>query len=257
MSSKRFRLPPEEIRPIVMNRGTCVASDRITVDGKKVGVLYREDPARPGDSGWTFLAGDEPPEYRKDARRFARYDVNTIANYDPDVIEFLDRAPGCEFARGADGRFECSRIGAPGQPQTITLPDAIDETGVSETWSVTLPGRFQRRIEGTSLVLWRSGLTVWVDSFATHDEPAASVAARVREMVPPNAVDLFEEDDATSWRCAYRIVEPALDRRRPALQGLVVAAGSFASLSIYFDDERERARAVAIWRSLRAPRELL
>lgn len=255
MSSKRSAIPAHAIRPIVLNRGSCFASDRITVDGKKVGRMYREEPQRPGDSGWTFLAGDESAAYVADARNFARPDVNTIANHDGDVIEFLDRAPGCEFVRGADGRLECARSGPASQPQTMTLPDAVDETGLSETWSAMLPGRFQRRVEGTSLVLWRPGMTVWIDSVATHGEPAAAVAARARATLPGNVTDVVEERGATSWRIAYRVVEPVLDQRGPKLRGFVVVPGSLASISIAFDDDRDHAAALSIWRSLRAARD--
>jgi len=33
------------------------------------------------------------------------HDVNTIANYDPDVIPLLDAPPGSAFERDDDGQF--------------------------------------------------------------------------------------------------------------------------------------------------------
>ena len=43
----------------------CFATDRILVDGEKVGYMYREEPAdgNDWDSGWRFTAGDESQEY--------------------------------------------------------------------------------------------------------------------------------------------------------------------------------------------------
>jgi hypothetical protein len=35
----------------------------------------------------------------------AIYDINTIANYDPDIIPFLDSPTGSAFERGANGKF--------------------------------------------------------------------------------------------------------------------------------------------------------
>jgi hypothetical protein len=33
------------------------------------------------------------------------YDVNTIVNYDPDILPFLDFPVGSEIERGVDGAF--------------------------------------------------------------------------------------------------------------------------------------------------------
>ncbi len=104
--AKKFALPAEEIRPIATGRGACCATDMITVDGRKVGRMYREKPDNDIDSGWRFLAGQESQEYLDEASNLAIYDVNTVANYDPEIIPFLD-APICsEFERDeVSGRF--------------------------------------------------------------------------------------------------------------------------------------------------------
>ena len=79
--------------------GGCIASDRITVDGTRVGYMYREQPDNDVDSGWRFFAGDESPEYAETADNFTVYDVNTICNYDPAIIPFLGAPSGSAFAR--------------------------------------------------------------------------------------------------------------------------------------------------------------
>jgi hypothetical protein len=96
---KKFRLRPDQIQPIAANRGGCIASDRITVDGQLVGYMYREAPHDVLDSGWRFLAGDEAAEYMADSTKHAVYDVNTIANYDPSIIPLLDAETGAAFER--------------------------------------------------------------------------------------------------------------------------------------------------------------
>jgi hypothetical protein len=68
--------------------------------------LYRESPADSGDSGWRFFAGDEPQEYVDDHRHIEIYDVNTIANYDPEIVPLLDAQPGTAYERaGSTGQF--------------------------------------------------------------------------------------------------------------------------------------------------------
>jgi hypothetical protein len=105
MTHKTFQLDAGQIKPVATGYGSCLATDRITVDGAAVGYCYREDPDTPEDSGWRFFAGDESQEYADDPDRIAIYDVNTIANYDPDITHLLEAPPGSAFERDGSGRF--------------------------------------------------------------------------------------------------------------------------------------------------------
>jgi hypothetical protein len=109
MPHKRFRLSAEQIRPIAKGCGACLAADTITVDGRRVGYMYREQPdplqADGKDSGWRFMAGDETRQYVDDAANWNWYDVNTIANYDPEIVPLLSTAFPVAFARDETGRF--------------------------------------------------------------------------------------------------------------------------------------------------------
>jgi hypothetical protein len=67
--------------------------------------MYREEPDSAIDSGWRFFAGDESQAYADQADNFAVYDVNTIANYDRAIIQFLNAPIGCAYARAPDGGF--------------------------------------------------------------------------------------------------------------------------------------------------------
>jgi hypothetical protein len=101
---KAFTISGNQIKRLVPNMGGCLASDRITVDGMKVGYMYREEPDQDIDSGWRFMSGDETQGYADDADNWAIYEVNTICNYDPVIIPYLDAPYGSAFGRvsGAD-----------------------------------------------------------------------------------------------------------------------------------------------------------
>jgi hypothetical protein len=103
--TKRYRLRPADIRPLAPQLGACYASDHITVEGYPVGFMYREEPDTEFDSGWRFLSGLETDEYVNTISNIGLHDVNTIANYDRDIIPFLDAPPGSAFERDEDGRF--------------------------------------------------------------------------------------------------------------------------------------------------------
>ena len=97
--SKNFKLKESDIKPLIPPMGGCTATDKITVEGMKVGFFYREDPRFDQDSGWRMMSGTETQEYINDSSNTAIYDLNTIANYDPAIIAFLDFPVGSEFER--------------------------------------------------------------------------------------------------------------------------------------------------------------
>jgi hypothetical protein len=67
-----------------------MVSARIAVDGLPVGLMYREEPQSEGDSGWSFLAGDESDEYLDDPENAGDFDLNQVANHDPAIVPYLD-----------------------------------------------------------------------------------------------------------------------------------------------------------------------
>lgn len=96
---KTFKLSKEALRPLAPGRGSCLATDMITVEGLRVGFMYRETPSYRDDSGWRFTAGEESDAYMEDPDHHGVYDVNTLANYDPDILPFLDAPAGSAFER--------------------------------------------------------------------------------------------------------------------------------------------------------------
>jgi hypothetical protein len=104
--TKQFKLSKEQIKRLVPHNGGCIASDRITVDGRPVGFMYRDAPDHDADTGWRFLAGDESDEYMEDSSKHGVYAVNTISNYDPSIIPLLDAPEGSAFEKaGGNDRF--------------------------------------------------------------------------------------------------------------------------------------------------------
>ena len=102
---KVFFIPKEAIRPdLAPGRGSCIASDLITVEGSRVGFMYREEPDNRIDSGWRFFAGTESQEFVDNAENLSLYDVNTIANYDRYIIPLLDSPFGCAFEKEPGSR---------------------------------------------------------------------------------------------------------------------------------------------------------
>lgn len=89
----------------------CIATDRITVDGLPVGYMYREKPEDGAwfggyDSGWRFTAGDESDEYMQTVENSGIYKLNTICQYDPDIVPLLHAPYGTAYIRDENGMFQ-------------------------------------------------------------------------------------------------------------------------------------------------------
>ncbi len=85
----------------------CLVSDKITKEGYKVGYMYREKPddGRP-DSGWRFMAGNESDEYNNNPDNTHVFAVNTICNYDPDIVPYIHSPIGSAYIRIDENNFE-------------------------------------------------------------------------------------------------------------------------------------------------------
>ncbi len=96
---KKFKIKAENIKELTNIKGGCIASDKITVDGEKIGYMYREEPSNETDSGWRFFAGSESEEYTNNPDNFSIFELNTICNYDNSIIPYLNYSIGSSFEK--------------------------------------------------------------------------------------------------------------------------------------------------------------
>ena len=80
-SNRNYYVKAEDMKDLLPDwegASGCIATNRITVEGCKVGYCYREKPGGDWDSGWRFTAGDESDEYMDDPNNAGIYGLNTI-----------------------------------------------------------------------------------------------------------------------------------------------------------------------------------
>ena len=104
-TGKNFKIPREQLKRFVRNRGLCIATDTVLVDGIPVSIIYRVMPSSLYDSGWRFFSGTESDEYLSDSRLNGVYDLNTVVNYCPDTLALLDAPPYSAFRRDDNGEW--------------------------------------------------------------------------------------------------------------------------------------------------------
>jgi hypothetical protein len=255
MAKKRFALSAEQMKPLTKNRGGCVATDMITVEGRKVGYMYRDEPHNDQDSGWVFTAGQESQAYMDDADNHGIYDVNTIANYDPDIIPFLDAPAGTVFERQSPSS-PFTQVGGepwqPGQNQTAAakkwpppgFPIVEGHHPLTTTWSIHLPERFARRIEDGQLVLWRPGFTIWLTAWNNdHGESRGKRLAGTKNSGSPQRFEEHESVANNLTRYSYRLRDENENGPVESLYGFVFSDDGHLQMAIYFDNPKDEAEA--------------
>ena len=72
----------------------CVATKEISVSGRPVGFMYREEPVFDNDSGWRFFSGDESDGYTDNPDNFTVCGIGEITASNPDILPLLQEKAG-------------------------------------------------------------------------------------------------------------------------------------------------------------------
>ena len=119
-------------------------------------------------------------------------------------------------------------------------------------WSVFLPEKFNRRVEDGSLVLWRPGITIYVNAWNNdRDESIDARRSKIKSEISPKAFELQEEQEGAIAFFSYRLIEDGVN----ALYGFVFSDARHLQVAIYFDDETDIDLARSIFVSFAVTNE--
>jgi len=103
-----FKKKKEDINKLIDYEGNdgCMATNMITIEGWKVGYMYRDEPSAVfPDSGWRFFKGNEDENYSNNPNNYKIYELNTICNYDESIIPYLDMPVGTHLIKTKNNKF--------------------------------------------------------------------------------------------------------------------------------------------------------
>ncbi len=180
----------------------CIATNRITVEGCKVGYCYREKPDGGWDSGWRFTAGDESDEYMADPNNAGIYKLNTICNDDPDIIPLLNTPAPCAFERDENGVFQQIKDWKPDEDEEDTDMDILNQC---QKWHEK--GQYQKIIDALDAIPAEehtpemdSELARAYNNLAVPED--RELYQKALSLLKPHA-DYFAEDYRWSFRMGY------------------------------------------------------
>lgn len=122
---------------------------------------------------------------------------------------------------------------------------------MTREWSVTLPEKFNRRIEDGDLVIWRPGMTMWVAVWGNdNNESKESRLKRIQADISPQAFDVEISKTSGLLRLGYRLKEGNEQGAVPAYYCFAVGDSGHVQTAIYLDNENDVKSAQAICGSL-------
>lgn len=116
-------IPESHLRPMIEGpMATAIAwvSPGLLQKGEDIGVFYRGKPDG-AFSGWVFLAASDRMDENFAVTKLLQIDLNTLANYAPYILGFLDAAEGSAFRHdgcGSVSRIEYATMKYAGIPDT-------------------------------------------------------------------------------------------------------------------------------------------
>ena len=131
------------------------------------------------------------------------------------------------------------------------FPVVEGEYQLTDEWSVSLPGKFNRRIEDDDLVIWRPGVTIWVAVWRNADgKTPVETLDWIRRDISPDAYDIEVSRSANVIRLSYRLEETEEQGAVAALYGFAIGLDSHVQMAIYLDQEADVGQAQDILRSV-------
>ena len=244
---KKFKLSDEKITRLIPSMGSAFASDMITVEGQKVDYMLREQPSEEGDSGWTFYGGGETQDYRDKPSNRSIFDLNTIANYDADIIEFLTYPPGTEIKRNANDKFEVLNKDIE-KPDVILLhPVSPGRVQLTQNWSIDVNSLMLRRLEHASLVLWKPEFTIWINPY-NSDLDTETRVNEIKETKSAKAYNFKEESEAGFTKLSYQLNEDGQE----SYYIFAFSGSDEIHFTIYYDHQSALKEIENMWQTIKS-----
>lgn len=134
---------------------------------------------------------------------------------------------------------------------TAGFPVVEGDHALTGTWSIHLPEKFARRVEGGDLVLWRPGLTIWLAAWG--NEKKASQVKRLKSIKKDASPDRFAEFESKTdgvTRYTYRLRDKNQGGPVESLYASVISDDGHPQMAVYFDDPEDEAKARALAESV-------
>jgi len=247
---KKYKLAESKIERYVPDLGGAIVTDMISVKGNKVDYMVRSEPDNDEDSGWAFYGGGETQEYMDDPKNHSILSVNTVANYDPEIIGFLTYPAGTEVERNEEGKLAVTDPKITKPKVRFYQPVNRGYVQINENWGFNVSSRMLRRFDEGDLVIWRPDFTIWL---SVVEDSEGTLEDRIAKSVKDISADKkdFERteiDGLSKFR--YSLVEETDGKKQTSSYIYGFEGDHKIYMAIYYDNKSSLEEIDDIWTSL-------
>ena len=247
--AKQYKLTEDRIQRMIPDYGVAFATDRITVDGEQVAYMVRHKPDCEEDSGWVLHSKGESPEYIDDPENTSVFDLNTLCNYDPEIIRYLTYPPGTEVERNDEGKLRVTTESVDEPSMVFMYPVDVGRVSVTDEWSFMVNSRMLRRFEDSELVIWKPGFTIWL-SVSLSGLSVADKIQKVLEDESAKGAEAEQETVGNLTKLRYFLEEEIDGNKQKSANIVGFAEGHEIYMSIYYDIDEVLPEIDLIWQTL-------
>lgn len=236
---KNFVLKAEQLKRYLPDIGYGFVTDMVTVEGKSVDYMVRQvpDDDKPDDSGWIFYGGGEDQDYMDSPDNISLMALNTIANYDTDIIEFLTYPYGTEVERNSDGKLEVINQNAEKPDVVFMYPAEKGFVQVTKYFGFEVKTRLLKRFDRGSLVLWKPEFTIWLTAYDVHDKSIQTQKEDALKLMSAEATDIRWGTITEGEKLFYLLEETEEGGIQKSANIKVWSETESVFMSIYYDSD--------------------
>jgi hypothetical protein len=247
---KNYKISSSTIERLVPDIGYALVTDMITVDGKSVDYMIRNEPEREDDSGWIFYGGGETQEYIDNPNNTSLMSVNTIANYDLEIINFLTYPVGTEIERNENGKLQVITPEVR-EPDVLFLPPVEKgNINITNEWSFDVSTRMVKRIDKGSLVVWRPGFTLWIDAYKPEDKDINARERKLLDIISPERINFESIRQDQLQKIRYELTEESGEYIQKSAYISGLTESQEIHITIYYDDPKSISEIDEIWNTI-------
>lgn len=250
---KAYTLQPDQIERFLPDTiGFAFATDMITVEGKKVDYMVREQTDKEGDSGWIFYGGGETGAYMDNPDNTSVLHLNTIANFDPEILGFLTYPAGTEIERNAKGRLQLLNPDVPQPDMRFMNPVDKGTVQITKNWRFDVSSRMLRRIENNNLIIWKPGFTIWLTTYAVQDSDIENRVRHIEQTASPDKLKFQSVVENKLTKVRYRLIDDTDGKPQPSVYLFGLNEHQEINIAIYFDGPEYNSEIESLWNTLAA-----
>jgi len=137
------------------------------------------------------------------------------------------------------------------EPEVIFF-QPIDEgfVKITDSWGFDVSSRMLRRFDRGSLVIWRKGFTIWLNSYSAEDVSIEIRKKKIVDTMSPGNLDFEQVSNNGLHKIRYRLEEDMGDQREASSYLFGLTENEEVHIAVYYDDPSDKVDVEKIWNSL-------